>query len=165
MKMPEGYQPNDKPGSLGFGEGQEQPVTSAGDLDAHVSVPDFNPLTDLFDLRHKFPFLPIMPVPNSVSTVVLDGANAQDLPIADGATVAMFLGSGDFYLSLGGNAVVPTSINVAKAFSLYKPDRFLFYVRGKQNVSVISPTNGVTVQAWCYITDNWSMRKRREDRD
>jgi hypothetical protein len=155
-----------KPGAdEGYGQGQVAPESyEPHDLDARMQQPPLNPTSDLMALRSQFPFLPVMPFPTVVKTVVLAANVAQDLVLADGTTVAMFFGSADFFLSREGNAVIPSSVNVAKAFSIFKPDRFLWYTRGMQNVSVISATAGCTVQALCYITQGWPSRQHFEER-
>jgi hypothetical protein len=141
---------------IGYGADQIPPeFYDPGKVNPNFQAPSLNPVTDLMELRYEFPFLPIMPFPASLSTVVLAANTAQDLPIIDGATVAMFFGSGDFYLSKLGNAEVPSSVNVANAQSIYKPTGFLWYVRGLRSVSVIAPNADTVVQALCYITKNW----------
>ena len=140
----------------GYGEGEQSPYEALDLSGEHERrVTPLNPITDLMQLRAQFPFLPVLPFPRSLVTAVLTANVAQDIQLADGTTVVQFFADGDFYLSVAGNAVVPTSSNVSNAFSLYKPVGVLWYARGMRGVSVASATTGRVVQAHCYITDQW----------
>jgi hypothetical protein len=140
----------------GYGEGEVSPLDALDMSGEHERrIVPLNPIRDLMALRAQFPFLPVMPFPRSLVTAVLAANTPQDLQLADGTTVVRFFSDGDFYLSVGGAAVVPTSTNVQTAFSLYMPTGVLWYARGLRTVSVVSATADRVVQAHCYITDSW----------
>lgn len=122
------------------------------------------PNNDLAFLRSRFPFLPIMPFPNNVAGVFLPVALTPDeIQFPDGTTLVLFRGSNDYFVSLHGNAEVPSAANAPSAKSgglrtvksIYKPEGFFFYVGNVKTVSVVAPNANTFVTVLCYSTNNW----------
>lgn len=124
-------------------------------------------VNDLALLRMAFPFLPILPVPFEVVSVVTDaGVTATDLLVPDGAVLGRFLGNGDYYVSMTGNAVIPSAAEQAASIaqgnqpnkSMYKPEYTWFYLGGHRSFSVKAP--GITiVQLHCFSPRGWPQFK------
>lgn len=107
------------------------------------------PMNTLQSLRIMFPFIPIMPFPDIMRSVVLVANVAQELVIPDMCQVIILRGSTDYYVSHLGRAEVPVD---ATAMSLYRPDGIAFYVGGKKSLSVITPSaTGCIVTILGYI--------------
>lgn len=111
----------------------------------------------LMSLRAQFPFLPIIPMPQSYVSLFMNANTARDLQIPDGMSLMLIRGSADYYMSTKGNAEVPTALNTSGgssgngiAMSFYAPQGILYYVGDIHSLSVIAPTTGtiVTAQFW-----------------
>lgn len=109
--------------------------------------------TDLAILRAELPWLPILKFPQAIGTVFLATANlAQDLIIPTGAVVVRFFSGFDYYVSLGGRAVVPTAAlfpvngDAFSGASIYKPDNW-FYCGGVKSCSLVAPAANAIVTA------------------
>ncbi len=116
---------------------------------------------DLDHFRLLFPFMPIMPVPTNIASVIVTVANtAYPLTFPDGTQLVHFAGdgTGDYWISFDGAAAVPTQpiidANPGGKLAFFKPDYTWFYVSGMRQISVTSPTAGRIVQAHCYIVNS-----------
>jgi hypothetical protein len=122
---------------------------------------DMDPSNDLAFIRHSFPFVAIMPTPHKVITVTLDGTGNQSAKLPSETTIAKFIGVGDWYMSFGSNANVPTNAaggSVTDDTGLYKPSDF-FYMRGVSHVS-FNADAPCTVQVMCWNTNKWPEKGR-----
>lgn len=114
------------------------------------------PANMLASLRAKYPFLPIMPLPPVVRPLALTANIAQDLIVPDGATIMNLTASADYYLSLHGNAEVPSATNTGQAAigtpgesKAFKVSPGIWYfVGGLSSIGCISPVA-------CIITANF----------
>lgn len=114
---------------------------------AQPMIPTQDVWNDLAALYAKMPNVEIQLFPQAIRTAFLLTANvAIDLTIPTGAAIVKFFGPGDFYVSIGGRAVVPILGGDVETASLYKPTG-LFYCGGAKQVSVVSATANSVVQA------------------
>lgn len=120
--------------------------TSIGNDDLKFTATPQGPRNMLMDLRDKFPYLPILPVPSNVVTVALAANVPQDIKIPDGTIMGLFFGSGTYYVGLHGNAEIPVAGNQEASKSIYRPERFAFYLANKKALSLIS------ADAACVVT-------------
>lgn len=119
-------------------------------LDEPSTGQSFTPqgvINNLARFRMDFPFVPIIPFPNTVRTVALIQNAAKDVRIPDGVVAVMFKGSGNYYVSNNGNAEVPVAAQDNDSgsnfgCSLFKPENFMFYTGGIRTLSVITPDAG-----------------------
>lgn len=100
------------------------------------------PINDLMRFRQQFPYVPIIPFPPQVRTVVLAANVAKDIDIPDVVVAVLLRGNADYYISNHGNAEIPID-GLSK--SIYKPDGIMFFTGGIKNLSVIAP-------AACIVT-------------
>lgn len=132
--------------------------------EAAIAAPDGStlytprgPINDLMSLRQRFPFLPILPLMGEGVAVFLAAGVAQDLQIPDGASLMCIRGNNDFYISVHGNAEVPTATNAvpgpSQTKSFYAPQGFLYFVGGLSNFSVVAPNANTIVTACFYSPD------------
>lgn len=107
-------------------------------------IPTQDIWNDLNTLRLKMPWLPITMFPHSIRSAFMALANTPtDIHVPTSAAIAQFYGTGDFYVSLGGRAVIPTAATDVEASTLYKPQGF-FYIGNAKQISVVSPNaNGI----------------------
>lgn len=113
---------------------------------------------DLHYLRMLFPYLPIIPFPDNVATVVCTAANTPyNIDLPDGTVIANFDADGtDWWLSNFGACVIPTAhvvggINISDQLTpLAHPSNWWFYTGSARQFSVASTTPGRIVQAKCY---------------
>jgi hypothetical protein len=116
----------------------------------NVIAPPQGPRTDLAMLRQQFPFVPIMPFPSQIVGVLLAAGVAQDLRFPPGTAVFILSGSGDYFVSMQGNAAIPTAANIESNASIFRPEFSWFFTKSS-GVSVIAPNANTYVQAACYI--------------
>ncbi len=122
----------------------ELPIeTALGDPATGELFTPQGPITALMAFRQQFPYVPVIPFPPQVRTIVLAGNAVQDIEIPDMVEAVLFRGSSDYYICDLGNADIPTATNISK--SIYKPDGIMFYTGGKKSMSVIAP-------AACIVT-------------
>lgn len=126
-----------------------------------------SPHTDLAAIRAFFPFLPIMPWPDDIVSVICANSNmalspvsTYDITLPAGTAVITFEADGnDFYVNVDGNALNPTIAAVGndptsdnnRCQSVFAPRGRYWYVGPLHQVSVSSPTAGRVVQVWCWI--------------
>jgi hypothetical protein len=122
----------------------------------HVQPP-LGPVNWLEMLRIQYPFIPIMPPPYQVATLVLQANVARDFIVPVGAAMAMLRGNIEYYVSFAGSAQVPDLVNTAdnvaleqRPKSFYGPEGYPFYVGGTTSFSVISPFAGCVVTCQFY---------------
>lgn len=128
------------------------------------------PNNDLAHLRSRFPFVPIIPIMGQYASVFLPISGvADELELPPGTTAIMFSASNDYYISLQGNAELPTAANIPARKtgnpitfrSFYKPSNgILWYCGNIKHISCIAPNNNTFVGAMCYITNDWPTRER-----
>lgn len=111
---------------------------------------------DLMALRAEMPFLPILKPPQAARTALLQVANlAVNLEVPTSAVLCMFRGNGDYYVSFAGAAVRPIAGAVdAETATLYKPEGVFMYCGGTTQISVVSPSVNIIVQAWYWQRPN-----------
>jgi hypothetical protein len=110
-------------------------------------IPTQDVWNDLDTLRLKMPWLPIQLFPPLIRTAFMAAANtAQDIDVPTGAAIVQFYGPGDFFVSIGGRAVVPIVAGDRESASLYKPSG-AFYIGGAKQISVVSAAVNAIVQA------------------
>lgn len=131
---------------------QSVPET-AGVVDpfTHHQMTPQGPNNMLARLRAEFPYVPFVPLPNQVRTVALIQNVARDIPIPDGAAAIQLHGSGTYYVSNNGNAEIPTAANDFTSLSIYKPERFAFYIAGIKSLSVISSDANCVVTLIAFV--------------
>ena len=113
-------------------------------------IPTQDIWNNLDTLRLKMPNLPITIIPHSIRTAFMALANTPtDIAVPTSAVIAVFSGPGDFYVSIGGRAVVPSATMDVEAASMYNPLGF-YYIGGVKQISVVSPNvNGIVqVKFW-----------------
>lgn len=124
-----------------------------------VVITPQGPVNDLMALRASFPFLPIIPPPNTVRTFFLDGTNAQDVNVPDGMCAGMFLGSNDFYVGFFGKADVPSATTAGNADntsrSIYSPQGVMFYLGQVRQFSINAPNASTIVTVMFYAPNEW----------
>jgi len=124
----------------------------------HVGDKQFvprGPLHDLLILRQQYPFLPIMPLPPRVRTVIVTNiAQAVDLVIPDAAVLMQIRGSGVYYMSSNGGARVPDATDSQAArdssnenMSFYPADGMYWYIGGMKSISIAAPVVNTIVTA------------------
>ena len=109
--------------------------------DPITGVPD-TPLgvtNNMARFRIDFPYVPVIPFPNQVRTIVLVQNAAQDIEIPDRVVAIMLRGNGNYFISNNGNAEVPAD-KFSK--SIYKPEGWLIYTGGIKTLSAITPDVG-----------------------
>lgn len=146
-------------GQAGLGEELDKVDPLTAWLPSRQSVATQGPRNDLGYIRSLFPFLPIMPFPNDVVSVVLTTASlAVDLNLPDGTIIVNFDADGtDWYISNFGRAVIPNvgagdSNNQGATAMVHPPNNVFFYTGSLRQISCFSPTAGRIVQARCWIT-------------
>ena len=125
--------------------------------------PEFDPLYEnyapqgpqnaLMAMREKFPFLPILPLPNSVVAFALVANQVQEVQIPTGMAMAMISGDAAYWVSLQGNAQLPAigvnPLDANQSRSFYRPDGIFFFIAGKSALSFISGvTSNVSIALW-----------------
>jgi hypothetical protein len=114
---------------------------------AQPIIPTQDVFNDLDTLRLKMPWLPIVLFPPLIRSAFMAVANTPtDINVPTGAAIVQFYGPGDFYVSLGGRAVVPSAATEVDASTLYKPTG-AFYIGATKQISVVSPNANGIVQA------------------
>lgn len=114
------------------------------------------PVNDLMALRHRFPYLPIMPFPVDTFGYFLTQNVALDINIPDGAVMMTLRGNADYYITKHGNAAVPTAANSLQSLGdsrnncFYAPQGFVWYVGGLRTISVVAPVTGTIVSGAFY---------------
>lgn len=124
-----------------------------------VAQPVQSPDVDLSWLRVGFPYVPILPMPNDVVSVLLDGTNAQDIDIPRSAVLVRFEGTtNDWVVGLFGQAEYPTATNSKATLtnptankSVVCPRNTFFYCRGLGQISVNSKTASCVVSASFWL--------------
>jgi len=124
-----------------------------------IESPNQGPWEELLQLRQQFPNLVVLPWFNSIVGLVCTAQNTPyDLKIPDNASVGMFFSSTGFFVTDQGGARSPTGADTPfqeyNAFSMYSPVNQLFYIKGKKEFSISSPSAGCIVTLGCYITRN-----------
>lgn len=110
-------------------------------------IPTQDVWNDLDTLRLKMPWLQIYLPPNSIRTAFMAAANTPtDLQVPTSAAIVMFVGAGDFFVSLGGRAIIPTAATDVEASTMYKP-QLTYYCGGLKQISVVSANVNAVVQA------------------
>lgn len=125
--------------------------TNIGSDDLRYMATPLAPRNLLMSLRAQFPYLPIMPLPPQSFSIALTQNASYTLPIPDGCAVMMMHGKGDYYVSLHGRAEIPLGDGLSK--SIYKPERFAFFVGNSRSVDIITADAGVIVTALFYAPD------------
>lgn len=117
------------------------------------------PRQDLAYIRSRFPFVPIMPVPDDVVSIVCAVANqAYQLPLPDGTTIVRLAGDGqDYWVNFEHQFITLANMNnptsdALRNQSLFRPDYSYFYTGKLTELSVGSATPNRVVQAACWIT-------------
>lgn len=110
-------------------------------------IPTQDVWNDLDTLRLKMPWVPIELFPSLIRTAFMAVANTPvDINVPTGAAIVRFYGPGDFFVSIGGRAVVPIAGGDVESASLYKPNGY-FYIGGAKQISVVSAAANAIVQA------------------
>lgn len=111
-------------------------------------IPVQNVESDLIFLRAELPFIPIMKFPRTIKTAYMAAANTPtDIIVPEGAALVKFRGPGDWYVSMGGRAIVPGAGGDVDNASIYKPDAEWFYCGGIRQISVVATAAAGIVQA------------------
>lgn len=119
------------------------------------AIQSLGPESVLAQLRCKFPFLPILPLPSSTRTLYLSSANvAQEMVLPDAAALMMLRGSYNYLVSINGNAQVPTATNNGQGDndpganrSWFAPEGVPLFVFGIKSISMVSDVAGTYVTA------------------
>lgn len=110
-------------------------------------IPTQDVWNDLDTLRLKMPWVPIELFPALIRTAFMAVANKPvDINVPTGAAIVRFYGPGDFFVSIGGRAVVPIAGVDIETATLYKPQGY-FYIGGANQISVVSAAANAIVQA------------------
>lgn len=135
-----------------FSMGEVPEETAIGAPDTDTMYTPQGPRSLLMAFRQAFPFVPVLPVPTYVKTLHLAANAAENITFEDQIIGGMVLGVGDYYMSLRGNAEIPTNTTEKICDSMYKPDRIMFYMGGIKSLSFISATAGtiVTFIGWHF---------------
>ena len=146
-----------------IGEVEETAAIAAPD-NSMLITPQ-GPKNDLMSLRAQYPFLPIMPMPAKVVPLVLTTANlAYNMRIPSGAVLMYMRGNSDYFVSLQGNAEIPSTANTAgvgntgvgiDCQSFYAPQGWLFYVNQLKELSFNSPNAGTIVTCSFWFPDQY----------
>lgn len=128
------------------------------------------PNNDLMHFRSRFPFVPVLPLLGQYASVFLPNPNvADEMELPNGTTAIIFSAKDDFFISIQGNAEVPSALNtparlsggLITARSFYKPPSgILWYVGNIRSLSCVAPNANTFVTALCYITNDWPTRER-----
>lgn len=106
-------------------------------------------------LRAQNPFVPFLPLPDKVITLNLSANNPADINVPQGSQFLRFSGNADYYISMNGNASVPTvadNTNNAGNSSIYKPEDVFYTCQESLSLSAVAPANAiVTVQIWMQL--------------
>lgn len=136
-------------------EGADLNATPFPEMATSPDYPGMQPATPddiLAYYRTVYPFLPILPLPASIVTVVLAANVAQDITIPDGTALAAFRGNADYYVSWQGAATVPAAAAlpygevISKA--AFKPEYAFFMLANNRQLSIVAPGNAI-VQVHC----------------
>jgi hypothetical protein len=151
-------------GGVGLGEEFDQTPPKTAYEPGLQRVPSQGVRNDLAWLRMVFPFVPIMPFPDDVVSVVLTTASvAYDMNLPDGTVIVNFDADGpDWWISNYGRAAIPnvnstpTSggdwINAYNGSAMvHPPNTQYFYTGSMRQISLVSATAGRIVQARCWI--------------
>lgn len=128
---------------------QTSPVESVLRPGDGVNMPAMSAHLLLARLRHKFPFLPIVPIPNTVETLILAANGEAQMQLQANTVAIMLFATGPVYMSAQGRSAVPVASDT-KSVLITQPFPFMLYVFGTRNLSFIAE-NACTVQAWCFI--------------
>lgn len=112
-------------------------ATIPSELHSDASELDNSQSLRMLQLRANNPFVPILQLPRSAVALVLVPNVAKDIVIPSGAKYAVTRGNADYYLSVNGNAFVPT-VDVLEAAPIFRPDGLAFYVENTLSMSVVS---------------------------
>lgn len=149
-------------GATGLGEELDSVDPLTQWIPGRTPVPIQGPRTDLTYLRSVFPFLPIMPFPDEVVSLVLPTASTADwLNLPDGTVLCNFDADGqDWWISNYSRAAVPTlgsgdpnsSTSLVVGTSMvHPPNNVFFYTGSLRQLSCISTTAGRIIQARCWF--------------
>lgn len=149
-------------GARGLGEELDSVDPLTQWIPGRTPVPAQGPRFDLQYIRSVFPFLPIMPFPNEVVSLVLPTANTADnLNLPDGTIICNFDADGtDWWISNYSRAYVPTLGSgdpnsptnlIAATPMVHPPNSIFFYTGSLRQLSCISTTPGRIIQARCWF--------------
>lgn len=133
----------------------------AQNLPVMEAAPNFSLNDDLMDIRHKMPFISVMPMP-LLSTIVEPTINvAADISIPDNAVLAQFTSIAPFYMSRMGNAnglnskTSQTQGNSGDSADMYMQtiDPNWYYVGNMRSISVYSKTAANVIAAKFIMRD------------
>lgn len=149
----------------GLIDGLEQIPDTTPSVSPYPGAPPMqasSPTADLAEIRSAFPFISILPIPKVV-TVVLTANVPADINVPSGTVMAMFKGTGDFWLSWSGTAQVPVAgadaNSPAIGVSVYDPTNQLFYVANNRQLSALA-TGACIVQMLCWAYSPRAPRQR-----
>lgn len=127
--------------------------TSLGDPNTGEAFTPQGPHNNLRRFRADFPYVPIIPWPREIRTIVLAQNAARDIEVPDTVTAVFLRSSGNYYASNHGNAEIPID---GTSKSAYKPDGIMFYTGGIRTISLISPdVGGCIVTLMGYAPLEW----------
>lgn len=105
------------------------------------------PHNDLIAMRIQFPYLEIVPFPARAKSILCSANVARDLELPDGTVAIVIRGNDDYFVSMNGNADIPTTDNDSQ--SVYKPEGYMIYVGNVHSMSVIAAQDTI-VSVMCY---------------
>lgn len=110
-------------------------------LSGEVWTPQ-GPENALMKFRAQFPFVPVIPFPPQVRTVMLAPNAPLEIEVPDMVEACMFRGSSDYYICNHGNASIPVVGELRTDYqskSIYRPDGIMFFTGGIKAFSIIAP--------------------------
>lgn len=106
--------------------------------------------TDLMGLRAQMPFLPIAQWPKSIRGVFLPTAGVPGvIEIPSGAVLGRFTGTADYFVSMEGQAQIPTATTPSDIGSIFRPEWAWWYIGGVTQPSIVSSVANAYVQLVC----------------
>jgi len=128
----------------GIIDGQELVPDSSPFFSPYTGMPGLsnkNPREDLAYIHNQFPFVPILPLPDVITKVLVANV-AQYIDIPSATVLVQFKGTGDFWLSWFDVAAIPVAgaDNNAPAIgnAVYNPTGQWYYSNNVRQLSVIA---------------------------
>lgn len=113
-----------------------------------------NALSELAQLRTRFPFLSITPIPQVMTAVCVSPNTSYELKIPDTAVMGCLRSDGDFYASFSGRCQAPNLLTGELGSSqMVNPDFGWLYISDKRVLHVLSVTAGRVVQLQYFTRD------------
>lgn len=103
-------------------------------------------------LRAQNPFITILTLPNSATTVALAAGVAQYIDVPEGAKLMMLSGNDKYFLTRNGQAQLPTASVDKESGSIMNPEAVFWSCEDLKQISVIAQNaTDLTIGFWMQM--------------